>query len=264
MANLSDIMNAAQGGQAINNLALQFGLTPEQAQAAINAMMPALSHGMQSQFANPGGMGAIFGHLLQGANQSAFQDPASAQTAQVTQAGQDAISQMFGSGAAATQQIAQHAALVSGVSAAILQKMLPIVASMILGGLFHSMQNQGMGGLLGQLSSAVTQPGGLGGLFGQMMGGAAPQMPQPAAPAGGPLGGMLGGMLGGLFGGAAGAAPGPAQGMPGAFPGMDGGVKAGIDILGSLMRSGVQMSANHQSALQDMLSQIAGGAANRR
>ena len=33
--NLSEIMQAAQGGQGVDNLAAQFGLSPEQTQAAI-------------------------------------------------------------------------------------------------------------------------------------------------------------------------------------------------------------------------------------
>ncbi len=42
MFNLSEIMQSAQGGQAIPNLAKQFGLTPEQTQAAINALASGL------------------------------------------------------------------------------------------------------------------------------------------------------------------------------------------------------------------------------
>ena len=37
--NLNDIMQAAQGGQGVNNLASQFGVTPEQTQAAVQAMI---------------------------------------------------------------------------------------------------------------------------------------------------------------------------------------------------------------------------------
>ena len=54
---LNDIIQAAQGGQAINNLASQFGLTPEQTQAAVQAMMPAFSMGLQRPRADPNGLG---------------------------------------------------------------------------------------------------------------------------------------------------------------------------------------------------------------
>ena len=66
--NLNDIIQAAQGGQGINNLANQFGLTPEQAQAAINAMIPALSGGLQQAAQDPSGLGGILSHLTSGAH----------------------------------------------------------------------------------------------------------------------------------------------------------------------------------------------------
>ena len=53
--NLNDIIQAAQGGQGVNNLASQFGLSPEQTQAAIQAMMPAFSTGLQNAMQDPAG-----------------------------------------------------------------------------------------------------------------------------------------------------------------------------------------------------------------
>ena len=43
MFNLYEILRNAQGGHALDNLASQFDLTPEQADAAVKAMVPALS-----------------------------------------------------------------------------------------------------------------------------------------------------------------------------------------------------------------------------
>ena len=48
--NLNDIIQSAQGGQGINNIAQQFGISPEQAQAAIQAMLPGLSHGLPPRY----------------------------------------------------------------------------------------------------------------------------------------------------------------------------------------------------------------------
>lgn len=44
--NLNEIMQAAQGGQGVNNLASQFGLTPDQAQSAVQAVIPAFSQAL--------------------------------------------------------------------------------------------------------------------------------------------------------------------------------------------------------------------------
>jgi hypothetical protein len=45
---LNDILHGAQGGQAVANLGAQFGLAPEAAEAAVQAMIPAFSAGLTS------------------------------------------------------------------------------------------------------------------------------------------------------------------------------------------------------------------------
>ena len=40
---LNDIIQSAQGGAGLQNLASEFGLTPEQTQAAVQAIIPALT-----------------------------------------------------------------------------------------------------------------------------------------------------------------------------------------------------------------------------
>ncbi len=67
--NLNDIMQAAQGGQGINNLASQFGLTPEQAQAAIQAAMPAFSQGLQRLGQDPNALGGVLSHIANDVHQ---------------------------------------------------------------------------------------------------------------------------------------------------------------------------------------------------
>ena len=52
--NLNEIIQAAQGGEGVNNLASQFGLSPEQTQAAIQAIIPAFSDGLQVRRRIPG------------------------------------------------------------------------------------------------------------------------------------------------------------------------------------------------------------------
>ena len=251
MFNINDILNAAQGGQGVNNIAQQFGLSPEQTQAAIQAVIPAFSQGMQNQAAAPGGLESIIGALTGGIHQQSFQNPAAAQSPAAQAAGGDMLSQIFGNNQIVSQ-IAQHAAQSTGISPQILQQMMPTIASMIAGGMFHSMQNQGLGNVLGQLAQAATQPGGLGSMLGQ---GAAPQQPQAA----GGLGGMLGGLLGGLFGGNQQAAS-PAGGMAGA--GMSGAgmqnpaVQMGIDALTKMMQGGVSAQQAHVDGLQNILNQF--------
>ena len=238
MMNLNEILQAAQGGQGVSNLANQFGLSPEQTQAAIQAMIPAFSGGLQNAAQSPSGLGGLLSQLTSGAHQGSFTDPNQAGAA--AGVGGNVLGQIFGSPQVAAQ-IGQQASQMSGVSPQIIQQMMPIVASMLMGGMFHSMNSQGMGGILGQLASAATAPGGLGSMLGQ--GAAAP------ASGGGLFGGMLGNLLGGLMGGGA--------QQPGANP-QAAAMQAGLNTLTSMFQGGVQVSQAHQQGLSSILSSLTG------
>ncbi len=253
MFSLSDIISAAQGGQGVNNIAAQFGLTPEQAQAAIKALTPAMSAGLQNQLQNSGAIGNIIGSMMHPQNQTTFQDPNVAQAPQTVDAGNNILGQIFGSPAVSTQ-IASHAAQMSGISQAVLQQMLPVLASTVLGGMFHSMQNQGLAGTLAQMAgNAVSQnaagQSGLGGMLGQMMGGNQNAM-----------GGMIGSVLGSLMGGGQ-AAPTSQTAAP--VPGQSPAMQAGMEALSKMMQAGVEVSAAHHAGLQEILGQVLAAAAKK-
>lgn len=250
MFNLNDIMQAAQGGQGITNLAQQFGMSPAQAQAAVNSLIPALSQGLQSKLGDANGMGSIISAVSQPANQQAFNDPAAAAQSGLA-AGSNILGSLFGS-PNVTQQVAQAAASQTGLRPDVLASMLPVVASMVMGGMFKSMQNQGMGNMLGQLTNAAGGAGGMGNILGQVMNSAGGGMASApgAAPAAGGLMGMITSLFGGLLGG--GATTGAAGAtLPGGLnPAL---VQDGISALTRMMQPGLQVAADHQANLQSIL-----------
>lgn len=216
MMNLFEMMQQAQNGQAMQNLSRQYGLSQQQTQAAIEALLPAFSMGLQRQTQDPYAFGSLaqmmtaspFGRIFD-ANGDGIPDNARS-------AGNDVLSQLFGS-KEVSNAVAAQAAATSGVGQAVLKQMLPVIASMVMGGLFKSMNSQGMGGILGQ--------------FSEMMRGQMPGMqPAPApAPQQANRTNPLEAILGGLFGNAQAPAGGQTQGggpfgsgqMPGGQMGMD-------------------------------------------
>jgi len=230
--NLNEIIQAAQGGQGVNNIAAQFGLTPEQAQAAIQAAMPAFSQGLQRVGQDPGALGGVLSHIASDVHQGSFANPAQANAAGAG-AGGDVLGQIFGS-PQITSQISQRVSQASGVSPQVIQQMMPVLASILMGGLAHSMNSQGLGGVLGQLANAATAPGGLG----SALGGASGQGQ------GGGLGGLISGVLGGLLGG----------GQGGANPQL----QAGLNSLTNMFEPGVQTSQAHDQGISDILNSISG------
>ncbi len=131
--------------------------------------------------------------------------------------------------------------MMSGISDAVIKQMLPVVASMLMGGLLKGAMNNGLGGLFGQ-----AMQNGLGGMFGQMMGGQQPN-PQAANPfANNPLAGMIGQMMGSMMGQK--PAPPPPQDP----------MSAGLDMLRGMFDSGQQVQRQQMDAFQSIFQQFSG------
>ena len=143
---------------------------------------------------DPASLGGILSHLTSGAHDASYSDPNQANAA--SGIGGEVLGQIFGSSGIAAQ-VGQQASRVSGVDPQIIQQMMPVIASMLMGGLTHAMNGQGLGGILGQLANAATSPGGLASTTNST---AAP----PAS--GGLLGGLFGSVIGALTGGGSAAA----------------------------------------------------------
>jgi hypothetical protein len=159
---LNDIIQSAQGGGAVQNLANQFGLSPEQTQSALQAIIPALSHGLQRAAQNPGSLGNVVSEMANGDHSASYADPS--QTGAAVDAGGGALGQIFGS-PGVSAEIGQQISRVSGIDPQVIAGLLPAVASIALGGLSHAMQAQGNGAVLDQAGAA---PAG-GGLFGSIL-----------------------------------------------------------------------------------------------
>ena len=166
------------GGEAVNSLAQQFEISPQEAAEAVHALMPALSLGLQQQM-QQGGIGQILSHIATQQNVAAYDDAEAAESDDTVTSGADVLNYLFG-GEDTTVRVAENAAEHSSLSSELLQAMLPVVAAMVMGGLFKS----------------IAAKGGLGGLFG---GGAQPApapAPQPHTDGGGGIGDILGGKIG--------------------------------------------------------------------
>jgi hypothetical protein len=220
MANLQEILQSAQGGKAAENLAERFGITAEQANAAIQALVPALSAGLQKAVQNPGSLSGLVGQLSAGLHQTAFQSSDSAHSDAAVSGGSGILNQIFGD-PNVVGQIAQQASRITGLRPDLLARMAPVIASMVAGGLMSSLKSQGFSNILGQLGSS----GGSG---------------AGGAPAGG-LGGLLSsimGMFGALTGGQTGS--GTASGQ------------SALDALKGMLQPG-KVDPQHQAAIGDIL-----------
>ena len=98
MASLYEILNNSHDGEGIAALAREFGLTPTQTQAAVTALLPAVSTGLKQSTATPDGLGNLFGLMGQQPDlQDMYDDPETAFGPDGVAAGNDALSVIFGS-----------------------------------------------------------------------------------------------------------------------------------------------------------------------
>src|SRR5208337_1797989 len=107
MVDLSELLQAAHGGDAVTALAQKYGISQEQAKAALAALSPALAQGLQNHLQNPEGFSQILGHLSDPAHQAAYGDAAAVDAPAASSAGGDLLGQIFG-GSANVEQIVQH------------------------------------------------------------------------------------------------------------------------------------------------------------
>lgn len=210
MFNMFDMFRQAQGGAAFDNIARAYGMSPEQLRAMTAALTPAFAQGFQRQSLSDEGA-RRFSELFQTeAYARAFEAQAAALGPETRGAGEDALGALFGS-KDVSRAVAAQAAAVSGVQAQIIRDVLPVLASILMGGFMKAMQGAG------------APAAGFPGPFGEMFSGAkpsaasAPQNPfqgwmdafgrvtptQGATTTGNPLGDMMGEMMKGMFGGAA-------------------------------------------------------------
>ena len=138
MANLSEVLADAQNGDAITELGRKYGLSAQQTQAAVAALLPAISMGLKRSTATPEDLGNLF--ALMGARPdlyAMYDDPEAAFSPEGRAAGNAALSRMFGS-PDASRAIADQAQQLSGISSAILKKLLPVIAGILISGLMRS------------------------------------------------------------------------------------------------------------------------------
>lgn len=191
MNNLYDILAEAEDGEAMAMLGREFGLTPQQTEAAVMALLPAISTGLKQATATPEGLGELFSVMGQQRDlYSMYGAPDVAFAPQGRAAGNDVLSVIFGS-PDVSRAVVDQAQQFSGVTGSILKKMLPVIVGIIISGL---MGGRGQGAPRG--SPASPAGGGLGDILGQIFGrnlpgGApAPQAPAPQFPAPSPGGQM--------------------------------------------------------------------------
>ena len=195
----------------MDQVAAALGVDRSEAEEATRTAIPALLGGMQANAADPAGAASLTSAVEQ-------HDPSvlgSGLDQIDTQDGQRIVQNVFGE---QTPDVMNRlGAATPGQGSSLIQKLLPIIAPIVMAYLAKKLQGGGGGGAgggggLGDVLGSVlggaaggaggSQGGGIGDILGQVLGGAGGSQTQPGTPTGqGGMGDLLGGVLGGLLGG---------------------------------------------------------------
>ncbi|MEQ1695487.1 MAG: DUF937 domain-containing protein [Hyphomicrobiaceae bacterium] len=163
---MTDILGSAGANAALEALAKSYGITPEQLDAVVEKVVPALSNRIERNTLSRGGLSDLVAEFARPAHVKALTDPNFAASPAAIDAGNHALDTIFGN-KATSRNIAAQTAVSSGIQQAIIQKLLPIIASMVMAALAKNTQG-GLGDILKKLPD--------------IMGGGGGGMPQSPAP----------------------------------------------------------------------------------
>lgn len=204
--NIVEMIARSHNGHGLEVLGRQFGLDRRQTLEAIAELAPLVTAGVRQNTRQDDGLASLLEALGGGRHARYLEDDDAVRYDNVRDDGNAILGHLFGD-KQVSRDVAMHASGSTGIGAAILKKMLPIVASMVLGAIFKQMT----GGAQQRAPQPAPQPqggGGLDDLLRDILGGGQGQpMPQPRpqqrAPQ--PQGGSLDDLLRDILGGGAGA-----------------------------------------------------------
>lgn len=162
--NLLDMLMSTGGNAAVEQLGNRFGLDGNQTMAALQHLVPALGNGLQRNVSSEGGLESLLGALSNGNHSEYIENPEALNREEATQTGNGILGHLLGS-KEASREVAANASAHTGIGAEVLKQMLPLVATMVMGGLS---KQSGEAGILGG-QDRPAQPQGLLGMLTPML-----------------------------------------------------------------------------------------------
>lgn len=155
--NVLDLLLSEENSGALAEVAKNFNLSEDQTASAFKELVPALTRGMQKNTASTPGLDELLDALKTGNHSNYVDDPGLLGKTSTRDDGNSILGHILGN-KQVSRDVAGRAAERSGLSSTLLKKMLPIVASLVMGSLGKKVLGSGQtanrgnsGGLLGML-----------------------------------------------------------------------------------------------------------------
>ena len=118
--NLLEMIMSAQGGASAQQAGAQLGLSQEQSQGAIAALLPAISSALKQNTAKPEGLAGLLSALQNGQHDQYLDNPQAIAQPQAANEGNAILGHLFGS-KDVSRAVAGHAAQQTGMDAGIMK-----------------------------------------------------------------------------------------------------------------------------------------------
>jgi len=165
MSSLRDLLlNDDDGPDVLGELSRTFDLDRDRTRSAVEELIPALSRGMKRNADDGQGMDQLLEALRTGEHARYIDQPGTLGTETNRRDGDGILSHVFGD-KGTSREVARRAAEKTGLSGAVLQKMLPVLASVAMGMLGKKVLGAGHG------AAAPASRAESGGLLGSLLDG---------------------------------------------------------------------------------------------
>lgn len=156
MSNILDLLFADENKAALDEVQKNFNLSESETRTAVEGLIPALSRGLQKNTQESPGMDDLLDALRTGSHKQYMEKPNTLGSTDTVKEGNDILGHIFGD-KKVSREVANRASKSSGLSSTVLKKMLPVVASLVMGALSKK--------VLGSGSGATTSRSNSGGLL---------------------------------------------------------------------------------------------------
>jgi len=136
--NITDLLFDKSNADSISEFAKKFNVDNSQAKDAISSLAKSLSQGLGYHTKKESGLGGLFDALSKGKHSRYLDDPSLIGREDTTKDGNDILGHIFGN-KDVSRHVAKRAAKKTGLSSSLLKKMLPVVATMVMGALSKGM-----------------------------------------------------------------------------------------------------------------------------
>ena len=152
MSNILDLLFADENKAALNEVQKNFNLSEAETRTAVEGLIPALSRGLQNNTKASPGMDDLLDALRNGSHKQYMEKPNTLGSRNTVKDGNDILGHIFGD-KKVSREVANRASQSSGLSSTLLKKMLPVVASLVMGALSKKVLGSGSGATTSRSSS---------------------------------------------------------------------------------------------------------------